>query len=132
MNITAIRVNKKEQPSLTAKDGRIVGETEKKQDRITLLDANIRTAIDRGQWDRGLCVRRFRENLTVEGLPALQQGDRITAGTIEMAVDAVGKTCFPACAFQQEHIACPLAEAAVFAHIRTDGRVHTGESIRIG
>ena len=75
MKVTAIRVNKKECDALTTKEGRVCGETDKKAGQITLLPQGVREEIDSGVWDRGLCVHRFSENLTVNGLPQLKEGE---------------------------------------------------------
>ncbi|MGI6440887.1 MAG: hypothetical protein ACOX00_02955 [Peptoniphilaceae bacterium] len=131
MKVTAIRVNKKECDALTTKDGRVCGETDKKAGQITLLPQGVREEIDSGVWDRGLCVHRFSENLTVNGLPQLKEGDTLTAGTIGLCVTAAGKSCFASCAYVKENTRCALADAACFASIVRDGTVVCGDRLQV-
>lgn len=131
MKAVQVRVNKKEVGLLQTKDGKILGETEKKAGQLTLLGERIRDGIDAGDWDEGLCVRRFSENITADTLPALQPGDELYAGTLQLRITAAGKTCFPECRFQQAGTSCPLAEAAFFAEVTQDGIVRPGDLLQI-
>ena len=126
MKVTAIRVNKKECDALTTKDGRVCGETDKKAGQITLLPQGVREEIDSGVWDRGLCVHRFSENLTVNGLPQLKEGDTFTAGTIGLCVTAAG-CCF---ASYKENTRCALADA-VLRKYRPGRTVVCGDRLQV-
>lgn len=131
MRITALRVNRKDTETLTARDGRVCGETEKKAGRITLLALSVRDAIELGDWDRGLCVRRFSENITVDTLPVLEKGSTVLAGSLGLRITAAGKSCFPECDLVQEGSTCPLADRAYFAEITADGEAKIGDPVTV-
>ncbi len=131
MKITCLRVNKEKVDSLEVQDGKVVGETEKKARRITLLGQALREGIRRVDWEEGLCVRRFSENMTIASLPPLQVGQTLGMGSLTLRILAAGKSCFPECRYVQRGMSCPLAEQAYFAEATGDGRVDTGDAVEI-
>ena len=100
--------------------------------QLSLLDADARDWIDRHA-DEGLCLHKFRENMTVRDLSALRPvtGMRLQAGGAELTVTEVCKECYASCPFLADDGDCPLSSGAVFARVDESGEVRPGDPVFI-
>lgn len=63
----------------------------------------------------GLCLKRFRADLTVEGLLMRKKGDVIEIGGNRYELLKMGKRCFEECELlRREGKKCPLADGVAF------------------
>ncbi|WP_251496920.1 MOSC domain-containing protein [Otoolea muris] len=81
----------------------------------------------------GLCFKRYKANLTVDGLDvkALRPGMRLAAGTAVFEVSERGKACFPECSLFRSGRECGLAAGAVFLKVAQSGEVSEQDEIEL-
>ena len=88
---------------------------------------------------KGLCLSRFRENISVRGIKSAEPGARFSVG--EAARKAAGraaleitgeiKHCHEACSLYEAEKSCPLAGMNLFAKVTGSGIIRVGDSIGI-
>lgn len=104
----------------------VVGEFPKRDQRkqVSLLSRRVRNLIDEEELE-GLCLFRFYENITIEGLDAndLMIGDRIQIGETILEVTSIGKRCFKECKLIQSGEDCELFMNVVFTKVIKSGFV---------
>ena len=137
--ITAlIRYNKKGEPGEMLKEVELIaglgmeGNMNQGGERqLCLLTAEIREWMD-SHAEKGLCFRRFKENMLIEGLPdgVLLPGMRIQTGEAVLQVSESLKHCFAECQLASESIRCRLSECAVFAVVECGGTVRIADVVR--
>lgn len=98
--------------------------------QISLLPGEAREAVER-MGKRGLCMERFYANLEIAGLPALESGQRLTAGDAVLEVTDVRKKCFPECLLVREGADCPLKTGCRFARVVRGGTVAVGDAVAL-
>lgn len=89
------------------------------------------------EWDGlrepdGLCSRRFVANLVVAGFDpgALAPGQNLEIGGAVLAVERVGKDCYPDCPVHGRGSApCVLGRGCVFAMVVAGGSVRVGDEL---
>ncbi len=93
--------------------------------QVTLCSAVALRRIKEQEDRPGLCFKRYKANLAVEGLDvkALQPGMRLAAGTAVFEVSERKKECFPECVLFQSGRECGLAAGAVFLKVVRSGEV---------
>ncbi|SCG84542.1 MOSC domain-containing protein [Proteiniborus sp. DW1] len=98
--------------------------------QVTLFSAEGRNRIETIEAD-GLCVRKFYENLTVQGLDAskLVCGRELVIGESIFQITAIGKRCFLDCNIVKRTEACSLRYGVVFAKVILGGRVRVGDEV---
>jgi MOSC domain-containing protein YiiM len=98
--------------------------------QLLILSRDAREAIDTAVAP-GLCYRRFRENLLVDGLDPgdLRPGDILIAGSTRLRITAATKRCYPECTLHPSE--CRIRAHLAFAAVVTGGRVRRGDEIRL-
>jgi len=78
--------------------------------QISLLSSEIRRWMET-QTEKGLCFRRFRENILIEGLPLdeLENGDLLTVGNAVLRVSKQSKHCYAECELFSKGAPCRLS-----------------------
>lgn len=81
----------------------------------------------------GLCFKRYKANVRVEGLPVegLLPGTKLEAGTALLTVSESAKECFPECVLFREGERCRLNSGCVFLKIEVTGNLRKGDKIVI-
>lgn len=90
--------------------------------QISILTFNTRKAIDKLK-DKGLCIPRFYENLTIDGLDSSQlyPGKRLKLGEATIEISQIGKECFSNCQLVEKGISCSLVKETIFARVVSGG-----------
>ena len=100
--------------------------------QVSLLTAEARRWME-AQPEKGLCFRRFQENILIQGLPseALEPGGLLSVGTAVLRTGMRGKQCFNECALFSRGVTCQLSRCAVFATVEQSGTVRIKDSVSI-
>lgn len=100
--------------------------------QVTLCSAAALRRI-REQDRPGLCFKRYKANLSVDGLDvkALRPGMRLAAGTAVFEVSECAKECFPECVLFRNGRECELAAGAVFLKVVQSGAVSEQDEIEL-
>ena len=79
---------------------------------------------------KGLCMRRYKANLLIEGLSGehLQTEDLLEIGDAVIEITAT-KRCFDNCVLVRERAACPLKDGGLFARVVRSGTACMGDSV---
>lgn len=84
------------------------------------LAAVLNDAADSGTPTDGLCLERFRADITAEGVSSWKAGDEVEltvpeGGVKKYRIAITGKRCFPECGLlQRTGVKCPLADGVAF------------------
>ena len=80
-----------------------------------------------------LCVGKFAENLTTEGiiLYELPIGIRLKIGETEMEVTLIGKECHTGCAIRELVGDCVMPREGIFTKVLKPGWIKAGDEIEI-
>jgi len=80
------------------------------------------------QEEKGLCFRRFQENILTEGLKldSLESGDVLNVGETVLEITE-GKHCFDECPLHSNKKTCRLSEDACFAIVKKGGTIKLGD-----
>lgn len=80
---------------------------------------------------KGLCIGKFAENLTTEGiiLYELPVGTRLKIGETEMEVTQIGKECHEGCAIRKLVGDCVMPREGIFTKVITAGWIKPGDEI---
>ena len=99
--------------------------------QLSLLFAESREAA--GIYRQGLCITRFKENLSIRGLvsPDVKPGTRLLIGG-EALLEITGevKHCHEECTLFKEGRRCPLSGLNLFAKVVKGGLIRTGDSVQ--
>lgn len=78
---------------------------------------------------RAICMNRFHENITIEGLEAsdLNVEDKIEIGETIQEITSIGKTCFAECILYKNKEICPLIYGVVFTRVLKSGAIKVGD-----
>jgi len=81
----------------------------------------------------GLCVGKFAENLTTEGvvLYELPIGTKMKIGETEMEVTQIGKECHLGCAIRELVGDCVMPREGIFTKVLKPGWIKPGDEIEI-
>ena len=96
--------------------------------QISILPAEVR-----GSQKEGFCLKKFKENLQIEGLDFSQisPGTLLKAKETILEVTGVFKKCYPdLCELAKTGENCLLREQAVFAKVIKEGKLYKGEIIK--
>ena len=83
--------------------------------------------------EKGLCYRRYKPNIAVDGFNArdYKLGTVIACGDAELEITE-RKECFPKdCSLPGQGIICPLQRSASFAKVIKGGTIKIGDEIKI-
>ena len=82
---------------------------------------------------QGLCFRRFRENILLEGLPmdSLEPGGLLSMGSAVLRISGRRKECFKECARFSKGLSCRLSRCALFAAVDQSGTVRIHDCVAI-
>lgn len=96
---------------------------------ISILDEKSSHAIKNL---KGLCTRRFHENITYEGdVQDFVPGGVYMLGDAKIAITQIGKRCFEECPLFQAGIRCCLPRNLLFASVIQQGMIKTGDEFKI-
>ena len=104
--------------------------------QISLLLSECRGQIT-DEKEAGLCLNRFRENISIGSLDpaAMQPGARLEAGEAEQRVvlEITGETkhCHEECALYKAGKLCPLAGLNLFAKVLKGGVIRVGDGVNL-
>lgn len=116
------------------KEKGMIGQSSKKNKlrQISLLSKEIRDLIDIEQLD-GLCLFRFYENITIEGLDArdLKIGQTIQIGETVQRVTSIGKSCFEECKLVQSGERCKLFNNVIFTSVVEEGFIKIDDPVEV-
>ncbi|HCT64561.1 MAG TPA: MOSC domain-containing protein [Lachnospiraceae bacterium] len=82
--------------------------------------------------EKGLCVGKFAENLTTEGIElyTLPIGTKLQVGEeVVMEVTQIGKECHEGCAIRELVGDCVMPREGIFTKILKGGKVKAGDEI---
>ena len=98
--------------------------------QLSLLCLEQRQWMDE-QAEPGLCFKRYKENILLDGLPPaiLVPGIRLKAGEALLEISDAGKHCFEECPLFSTGRHCVLANRKLFAKVARGGLVKTGDAV---
>ncbi|WP_461204679.1 MOSC domain-containing protein [Clostridium sp. DL1XJH146] len=87
----------------------------------------------KAQGAQGLCVGKFAENLTTEGivLYELPIGTKVKIGETEMEVTKIGKECHAGCEIRNLVGDCIMPREGIFTKVLKSGWIKAGDDIQI-
>lgn len=79
----------------------------------------------------GICVGKFAENLTTEGIKLyeLPIGTKLKIGETEMEVTQIGKECHMGCAIRELVGDCVMPREGIFTKVLKSGNIKPGDEI---
>ncbi len=82
---------------------------------------------------KGLCVGKFAENLTTEGIELfkLPVGTRLSIGETIMEVTQIGKQCHVGCQIRTQIGDCIMPREGIFTRVLKAGWIKPGDEINI-
>nr|WP_300006200.1 hypothetical protein [Tissierella sp.] len=103
-----------------------------KKRQVSILSKKARETIDQEQLG-GLCLFRFYENITIEGLDAraIKKGDLLQIGETLQQVESVGKKCFEECKLVQAEKKCQLFNNVIFMRVLKGGFIEIDDEVKI-
>lgn len=103
---------------------------DKDRQLLILLDID-RENINSNYLDKGLCTRRFQENILIKGLNLNQLSvyTSFKIGKSKIEITSVGKKCFKECELVKSEEECPLKERVLFAKVLESGIIKVGDKI---
>ncbi len=80
----------------------------------------------------GLCIEKFSENITTEGiaLNSIGIGARFMLGNAVLEISSIGKGCHRGCKILKKGERCAIATEAVFARVIKGGLIKPGDIIK--
>jgi len=82
---------------------------------------------------KGLCVGKFAENITTEGIELykLPVGTKLKIGETIQEVTQIGKECHTKCAIYHQVGNCVMPTEGIFTKVIKGGKIKTGDEIKI-
>lgn len=97
--------------------------------QISLLPRWVRERIEQGRVE-GLCISRFRENITWSGEGDLVKGERYKIGEVLLEISELNKKCFDECYNIVKNTPCPLVFTVSYAIILRGGIINLNDEIQ--
>jgi MOSC domain-containing protein YiiM len=97
--------------------------------QISLLPLWVRERIEQGKVE-GLCVSRFRENITWSGEGDLVKGGKYKIGEVLLEISELNKKCFDECYDIVKNAPCPLTFTVSYAIILRGGVIKLNDEIQ--
>ncbi|MCL1813872.1 MAG: hypothetical protein FWG29_10195 [Treponema sp.] len=101
--------------------------------QLSLLIAETKDQI-KEQTEKGLCLLRFKENITIRGIDPkmLHPGVQLVIGEATLTITGETKRCFKECPLFETGKRCPLAGLSLFAKVVKSGVICVGDKIIAG
>ena len=104
--------------------------------QISLLIAETKEQITdqiKEQKEKGLCLLRFKENITISGIDPkmLCPGVQFVIGEAALIITEETKRCFRECSLFEAGKRCPLAGLSLFAKVVKSGVICVGDTITV-
>lgn len=98
--------------------------------QISILTCNDRRSSEKLR-DKGLCILRFYENLTIENLDIKKVyiGRRFKINNTIVEISKIGKYCFDNCQLVKENKKCSLSTNTIFAKVVEGGKIKLDDKI---
>lgn len=110
----------------------MVGDAPKRdrEKQISILSERARNLIEQEELE-GLCLFRFYENITIEGIDAktLSVGESLQIGETIQTVTCIGKRCFEECKLIQSGETCELFMNVIYTKVEKGGFVKVGDKV---
>ena len=97
--------------------------------QLSLLFVESLTPSTNPQIEKGMCLSRFKENISVCGLESAITGTRLASGEAVLEITGEIKHCYEGCALHEEGKTCSLAALNLFAKVLKGGLIHPGDRI---
>ena len=100
--------------------------------QLSLLSVDIRGWMDSCR-EPGLCFKRFKENILIDGLnlEELTNNSRLSVGEAVLSISMGKKHCYDECDLLLSGLECRLTGNSVFAVVERGGTVKIGDAIEI-
>ena len=100
--------------------------------QISLLVSGERERLMK-QEGKGLCLSRFKENISIYGLTTdlFRPGTRLEAGEAVLEITGETKHCHEECELFESGKTCSLAGLNLFAKVLKGGVIRTGDGVEI-
>lgn len=100
--------------------------------QTSILSLETREWMD-SQKENGLCFKRFKENLLIEGIyeGLINVGSYLTIGNTKLKISLQSKHCFDECSLFSQSRPCMLADGAFFAVVERGGVIGVGDAVGI-
>lgn len=110
--------------------GDINGNSRDKQ--VSIFTREAREYIEKENIN-GLCMERFYENITIEGLiiDELHEGQTLKIGDTIQEISYIGKKCFPECNLLKANNQCPLSKEVIFTKVIKSGVIKVGDIVEL-
>jgi cyclic pyranopterin phosphate synthase len=96
------------------------------QKQISILSAETRRWMDASP-EKGLCFKRFKENILVEGLRELKVASLLSCGKAVLRITGAKDRCYDECGLFSKGAPCRLSEGAFFASVEQGGAIQIGD-----
>ncbi|HSH36640.1 MOSC domain-containing protein [Schnuerera sp.] len=100
--------------------------------QVSIATERARKYIE-GEGAKGICGKRFYENITIEGLNIEKFfiGQKVIIGETIQEITHIGKRCFPECNLFILNDPCPLSKEVLFTRVLKNGIVKAGDKVGI-
>ena len=101
--------------------------------QVSITSAEIKNWMDE-QKEKGFCFNKFKENITLEGIPLemLKIGDVLEIGEVQLELTECNKDChFELCQLPPSKMPCKLIHSEIFAKVLTCGEVKLGDTVKL-
>lgn len=100
--------------------------------QVSILSFKDRDCIEKNP-SKAICMNRFHENITIEGLESvdLDLGHTLKIGETIVEITSVGKACFEECSLFKSGEKCLLSRGTIFAKVIESGKVKVGDNVDI-
>ena len=95
--------------------------------QISILSAENRRWMD-AQTEKGLCFKKFHENILIEGPPF--ECRLLSIGKVVLRIITQSKPCYGECGLLHGNITCRLSGSSVFAAVEQGGTIHLGDIVK--
>ena len=104
-----------------------------KNRQVTILLSKDKKDIEENYKDRGICSKRFHENILIDNLilEDLSIGTKLKVGKSSLEITSIGKRCFSECELVKEQNICPLKRGAIFAKVIESGKIKVNDFVEI-
>lgn len=82
---------------------------------------------------KGLCFRRFRANIVLEGIKDenLAEGNYLKIGDTVLLISGFEQRCFSECERYVKQMECRLMNGCCFAKVMKDGKIRRGDQVEV-
>lgn len=104
-----------------------------RQISLMIMESQKAITVSASNEVKGLCLSRYRENISISGLPSsiLKPGLRLIAGEVILGITGEAKHCYPECELFEEGKACSYAGLNLFAKVICGGIINIGDRVAL-